>query len=181
MLCKFVDEGQRAKRLEGRLQAARHRAFVGRKEEFAAFEEALCTGGRVLLVHGPGGVGKSALLGRFAQRAAAAGSHPTDPGRAESQGVPRGLRGRGRGGARRRARGAADRHLRARAGPGALAERAGPAGAADRRAGGDGQPHTPGHDVAGRPGLGRRGADHRAGRYGAHGRRRAAGLPRCGR
>ncbi|MGY5136848.1 AAA family ATPase [Streptomyces nigrescens] len=76
MLCKFVDEGQRAKRLEGRLQAARHRAFVGRKEELAAFEEALCTGGRVLLVHGPGGVGKSALLGRFAQRAAAADRTP---------------------------------------------------------------------------------------------------------
>ncbi|MFD0621508.1 ATP-binding protein [Streptomyces sanglieri] len=58
--------------MEGRLQAARQRAFVGRKEELAAFEEALCTGGRVLFIHGPGGVGKSALLGRFAQRAAAA-------------------------------------------------------------------------------------------------------------
>lgn len=56
----------------GRLQAARQRAFVGRKAELAAFDEALCSGGRVLFVHGPGGVGKSALLGRFAQRAAAA-------------------------------------------------------------------------------------------------------------
>lgn len=72
MPCKLVDEGQHAGRLEGRLQAARQRAFVGRKEELAAFEEALCTGGRVLFIHGPGGVGKSALLGRFAQRAAAA-------------------------------------------------------------------------------------------------------------
>ncbi|MCX4869811.1 ATP-binding protein [Streptomyces sp. NBC_00257] len=72
MPCKLVDEGQHAGRLEGRLQAARQRAFVGRKEELAAFEEALCTGGRVLFIHGPRGVGKSALLGRFAQRAAAA-------------------------------------------------------------------------------------------------------------
>jgi hypothetical protein len=56
-------------RLTGRLRAARHRAFVGRKEELAAFDEALCGGG-VLFVHGPGGVGKSALLRRFAQRAA---------------------------------------------------------------------------------------------------------------
>ncbi|WP_405720990.1 ATP-binding protein [Streptomyces sp. NBC_00046] len=72
MPCKLVDEGQHARRLEGRLQAARQRAFVGRKEELAAFEEALCTGGRVLFIHGPGGVGKSALLRRFAQRAAAA-------------------------------------------------------------------------------------------------------------
>lgn len=54
------------------LQAARHRAFVGRKEELAAFDEALCSGGRVMFVHGPGGIGKSALLGRFAQRTAEA-------------------------------------------------------------------------------------------------------------
>lgn len=59
-------------RLRGRLQAARSRAFVGRKEELAAFDEALCGGG-VLYVHGPGGVGKSALLRCFAQRAVEAG------------------------------------------------------------------------------------------------------------
>ncbi|MFH8411228.1 AAA family ATPase [Streptomyces sp. NPDC018019] len=58
--------------MEGRLQAARQRAFAGRKQELAAFEEAPGTGGRVLFLHGPGGIGKSALLGRFAQRAAAA-------------------------------------------------------------------------------------------------------------
>jgi hypothetical protein len=63
------DEGGR---LGGRLQAARLRAFVGRKEEQAIFDEALCDGG-VLFVHGPGGVGKSALLRCFAQRAVAAG------------------------------------------------------------------------------------------------------------
>jgi AAA ATPase domain len=59
-------------RLAGRLQAARHRGFVGRKEELAAFEEALCSDGKVLFVHGPGGVGKSALLSCFARRAAEA-------------------------------------------------------------------------------------------------------------
>ncbi len=52
----------------GRIQAARLRAFVGRKEEVAAFDEALCGGG-MLFVHGPGGVGKSALLSCFAARA----------------------------------------------------------------------------------------------------------------
>ncbi|HEX5119915.1 MAG TPA: ATP-binding protein [Pseudonocardiaceae bacterium] len=60
-----------ARAVAGRLQAARQRGFVGRKEELAAFDEALCGGG-VLFVHGPGGVGKSALLGRFAQLAAEA-------------------------------------------------------------------------------------------------------------
>jgi hypothetical protein len=65
---KLVEEG----RLAGHLQSARHRAFVGRKEELAAFDEALCGGG-VLFVHGPGGVGKSALLRRFAERAVEAG------------------------------------------------------------------------------------------------------------
>jgi hypothetical protein len=59
--------------VERRLEAARQRAFVGRKEELAAFDEALCGEGGVLFVHGPGGVGKSALLSRFAQRAAEAG------------------------------------------------------------------------------------------------------------
>jgi hypothetical protein len=60
-------------RWAGRLQTARQRGFVGRKEELAAFDEALCGDGGVLFVHGPGGVGKSALLGRFAQRAEEAG------------------------------------------------------------------------------------------------------------
>jgi|1185.fasta_scaffold1612173_1 hypothetical protein len=53
-----VDEG----RLAGRLRAARQRGFVGRKEELAAFDEALGGDGGVLFVHGPGGIGKSALL-----------------------------------------------------------------------------------------------------------------------
>ncbi|GAA3085098.1 hypothetical protein GCM10017600_62500 [Streptosporangium carneum] len=69
MVCEVVEEGRYAGRLEGRLQAARQRAFVGRKEELAAFDEALHSGGRVLFLHGPGGIGKSALLRRYAQRA----------------------------------------------------------------------------------------------------------------
>jgi hypothetical protein len=71
VVCEPVDENRPAGRVAGRLQAARLRAFVGRKAELAAFDEALCGGG-VLFVHGPGGIGKSALLSCFAQRAAAA-------------------------------------------------------------------------------------------------------------
>lgn len=59
--------------LERRLEIARERAFVGREEELAAFGSALRGGCSVLYVHGPGGVGKSALVRRFAQQAAAAG------------------------------------------------------------------------------------------------------------
>ncbi|PZG55355.1 ATP-binding protein [Spongiactinospora gelatinilytica] len=57
-----------------RLQAARELAFVGRQEELAVFNAALYGNGcSVLYVHGPGGIGKSALLRRFAQEAEAAG------------------------------------------------------------------------------------------------------------
>ncbi|MCA2226296.1 ATP-binding protein [Nonomuraea aurantiaca] len=57
-----------------RLQAAREMAFVGREEELAVFHAALYGGGcSVLYVHGPGGIGKSALLRRFAHEAAVAG------------------------------------------------------------------------------------------------------------
>ncbi|WP_345578253.1 ATP-binding protein [Nonomuraea rosea] len=57
-----------------RLHAARERAFVGREEELAVFHTALYGGGcSVLYVHGPGGIGKSALLRRFAHEAAMAG------------------------------------------------------------------------------------------------------------
>ncbi|MFC4006505.1 ATP-binding protein [Nonomuraea purpurea] len=49
-------------------------AFVGREEELAVFNAALYGGGcSVVYVHGPGGIGKSALLRRFAHEAAAAG------------------------------------------------------------------------------------------------------------
>ncbi|WP_188189615.1 ATP-binding protein [Nonomuraea sp. SYSU D8015] len=49
-------------------------AFVGREEELAVFNAALYGGGcSVLYVHGAGGIGKSALLRRFAHEAALAG------------------------------------------------------------------------------------------------------------
>ncbi|MEV1178237.1 ATP-binding protein, partial [Nonomuraea sp. NPDC049784] len=60
--------------LGSRLEAARELAFVGREEEIAVFNAALYGGGySVLYVHGPGGIGKSALLRRFAHVAAVAG------------------------------------------------------------------------------------------------------------
>ncbi|WP_190195940.1 ATP-binding protein [Streptomyces djakartensis] len=62
--------------LERRIVAARERAFVGRAAELALFEKTL-TGAPdahpVLWFHGPGGIGKSALLDRFAHRARAEG------------------------------------------------------------------------------------------------------------
>jgi DNA-directed RNA polymerase specialized sigma24 family protein len=71
-----------------RIQAARDRAFVGRGEELALFRATLGADGSfgVLYVHGPGGIGKSALLRRFATEARAAGrrvvtvdGHTVDP------------------------------------------------------------------------------------------------------
>lgn len=64
--------------LYGRLRAARRGLFVGREAEIGLFREAL--GGRpddadtlaVLCLHGPGGIGKSTLLQRFEDEAAAA-------------------------------------------------------------------------------------------------------------
>ncbi|GAA5086101.1 ATP-binding protein [Thermocatellispora tengchongensis] len=66
--------GGKPELLGRRSQAACEPAFVGREEELALFRAAL-SGGRcsVLYVHGPGGIGKSALLRRFAQEAAVAG------------------------------------------------------------------------------------------------------------
>ncbi|MEV4099609.1 AAA family ATPase [Nonomuraea sp. NPDC049649] len=81
-----VDTGRPS--LGHRLEAARDRAFVGREEEQALFRAALGTDRSfmVLFVHGPGGIGKSALLRRFAADAAAAGrpvvtvdGHTVDP------------------------------------------------------------------------------------------------------
>ncbi|MFF4621721.1 ATP-binding protein [Nonomuraea jabiensis] len=57
-----------------RLKAARETAFAGREEELAIFNAALYGGGcSVLYVHGPGGIGKTALLRRFAHEAAVVG------------------------------------------------------------------------------------------------------------
>ncbi|MGC4175332.1 AAA family ATPase [Demequina sp.] len=55
--------------------AADAQAFVGRAAELAALDELLdpSTPSRVLYVHGPGGIGKSALLRAAIRRAAAAG------------------------------------------------------------------------------------------------------------
>jgi hypothetical protein len=57
------------------IDEARSRAFVGRAAELASFDEALVTGTprRVLFVHGPGGIGKTALLHQFRMRARARG------------------------------------------------------------------------------------------------------------
>jgi hypothetical protein len=62
-------------RLGDRLDSARRRGFVGRERELAVFEAALdpATPDQVLLVHGPGGVGKTALLHQYAWHAEVAG------------------------------------------------------------------------------------------------------------
>ncbi|KIF73401.1 hypothetical protein QR77_04300 [Streptomyces sp. 150FB] len=62
--------------LGGRLRTARQRGFVGRADERALFRSALDGGPDacvVLFLHGPGGIGKSALLRRLADDALAAG------------------------------------------------------------------------------------------------------------
>ncbi|HVL06433.1 MAG TPA: AAA family ATPase [Acidimicrobiales bacterium] len=57
--------------LGGLLDDARRRSFVGRREEIASFESALRATGlhRALFLHGPGGVGKTALLEQLRLRA----------------------------------------------------------------------------------------------------------------
>lgn len=52
----------------------RHHGFVGREAELRAFERALREGWAALLIHGLGGVGKTALLSRCADLARAAGA-----------------------------------------------------------------------------------------------------------
>lgn len=59
-----------------RVQAARDRAFAGRVGELALFRAALAGDMRaftVMFLHGPGGIGKSMLLRRFAEEARSAG------------------------------------------------------------------------------------------------------------
>jgi hypothetical protein len=59
-----------------RLQAARDRAFVGRSEQLGLFRTALDgdpASPTVFYLHGPGGIGKSMLLRRFAAEAEADG------------------------------------------------------------------------------------------------------------
>ncbi|MEV6346517.1 ATP-binding protein [Actinoplanes sp. NPDC051851] len=62
-------------RLQDTVDALRRASFVGREPEIALFREVLATAG-VLFVHGPGGVGKSALLDVFAATAAEQGRIP---------------------------------------------------------------------------------------------------------
>jgi hypothetical protein len=62
--------------LEQRLRTARQRNFVGRSAELELFRAALSGDPgafAVLFLHGPGGIGKSTLMRRFADEAAAAG------------------------------------------------------------------------------------------------------------
>ncbi|MFG1608697.1 AAA family ATPase [Actinoplanes sp. NPDC049265] len=59
--------------LKERLRAGRRRSFVGRTGEIELFRRLLAAPSGVLFVHGPGGVGKSALLDVLAEVAAAEG------------------------------------------------------------------------------------------------------------
>ncbi|WP_188114017.1 ATP-binding protein [Streptomyces apricus] len=63
-------------RIADRIDGARDRVFVGREAELRLLREALDgapDAPSVLYVHGPGGIGKSTLVRRYAQEAAAAG------------------------------------------------------------------------------------------------------------
>jgi KaiC/GvpD/RAD55 family RecA-like ATPase len=61
--------------LEDLLDDARHRAFVGRRTQLTGFDDAVAgrSPRRVLVVHGPGGIGKTTLLLELRARARAAG------------------------------------------------------------------------------------------------------------
>lgn len=66
-----------------RLQRAGRQRFVGRKEELEAFRSAVSSPGSpqakpfsMMFIHGPGGIGKSALIEEMAAMAAAAGATP---------------------------------------------------------------------------------------------------------
>ncbi|MGW2952063.1 ATP-binding protein [Streptomyces eurythermus] len=62
--------------MASRLQRGRDRVFTGRTAELALYRAALAGGDNapaVIFVHGPGGIGKSMLLRRFAAEARAAG------------------------------------------------------------------------------------------------------------
>jgi hypothetical protein len=72
---RVVEGGPVTAQLGELLDEARRRTFVGRRHELASFDDALVgrSSRRVLLVHGPGGIGKTTLLLEFRTRARAAG------------------------------------------------------------------------------------------------------------
>jgi hypothetical protein len=66
--CKKAKEASMPSRLSERLAAARHSYFVGRASERALFQSALAYSDfsfNVVYIYGPGGIGKTALLGEF--------------------------------------------------------------------------------------------------------------------
>ncbi|MGW2513879.1 ATP-binding protein [Streptomyces scopuliridis] len=68
------DGGPGSGLLRSRLIQARDQSFVGRENELTSFRSAVADNGPpVLYVHGPGGIGKSTLLRRYAHEARAAG------------------------------------------------------------------------------------------------------------
>jgi hypothetical protein len=75
VMARSTSPGRSRPRLGDRLAVARQRRFVGRAEELALFASVLAEDEppfAVLHVHGPGGVGKTVLLGEFARLAEAA-------------------------------------------------------------------------------------------------------------
>ncbi|MFF4621813.1 AAA family ATPase [Nonomuraea jabiensis] len=105
------------------MDAARNAAFAGRATHLAAFRDAL-TGGAaaVLFIHGPGGVGKTSLLRRYADEARSAGRHVIALDGRDLLAFPEGLLVRGRRRAGRPHRGPARRRLRTLPGTRRLAE-----------------------------------------------------------
>ncbi|MEU4425709.1 ATP-binding protein [Actinoplanes sp. NPDC024001] len=75
-----------------RLRQARRRRFVGRDAELELFRAALADPPRVLFLHGPGGIGKTTLLGEFAEIAVAEGATPVRVDGAEVDPAPAALR-----------------------------------------------------------------------------------------
>lgn len=70
-------DGERHRRFGSHLARSRKRVFVGRREELALFRTTIGDGSQaaVLYIHGPGGIGKSTLLRRFADEAVDSGRH----------------------------------------------------------------------------------------------------------
>ena len=80
-----------------RLKRARRRRFVGRAAELELFLGALAAPEppfSVLWIHGPGGVGKTALLGALAEAAADAGVGAVQPRSARDRAFATGVHGR---------------------------------------------------------------------------------------